>query len=98
MLRDEEGRSVEDRPHDLRDRESSMSISPVSTNSVLNNAVGGLDKADAQLNQATQNIANGSLDPQDVVSLSLASTNVQANVAVLKTDAQTQKSLLNILT
>jgi hypothetical protein len=82
----------------LRDRESSMSISPVSTSSVLNNAVNGLDKADASLNQASQNIANGSLDPKDVVSLSLASTNVQANVAVLKTDERTQKSLLNILT
>ena len=75
-----------------------MSVSPVNTSSVYSNAVNGINNATAQLNQASQNIANGPIDPKDVVSLSQASTNVQANVAVLKAEDKAQKSLLNILT
>lgn len=76
-----------------------MSVSPINTSSVLNNAVSGMNQATAQLDQASQNIANGpGVDPKDVVSLSQASTNFQLNVAVMKSDDKMQKSLLNILT
>ena len=75
-----------------------MSVSAINTNSVMSNAVSGMNHATAGLDQAAQNIASGPLDPKDVVSLSQASTNFQANVAVLKSDDKMQKSLLNILT
>jgi flagellar hook protein FlgE len=68
----------------------------VSAASPITTAVQGLKKADQQLNQAAQNIAGGSLDPQDVVSLSEASTGFKANSAVIRTADQMSQSLLDI--
>ena len=47
-------------------------------------------------NALAQNIAGGSQDPQDIVSLSQASTSFKANAAVIRTDDQLSKTLLDI--
>jgi hypothetical protein len=73
-----------------------MDASAVNLSSAQTNALQGLKKATNSLDQAAQNIASGSLDPQDVVSLSQAATNFKANAAVLKTADEASQSLLNI--
>ena len=73
-----------------------MDVSSVSTSSATTNAIDGLKKAQSQLEQASQNIASGSQDPQDIVSLSQAATGFKANAAVIKTDAELSKTLLDI--
>jgi hypothetical protein len=73
-----------------------MDASAVNLSSAQTNALQGLKKATSSLDQAAQNIASGSLDPQDVVSLSQAATNFKANAAVLKTADQASQSLLDI--
>ena len=73
-----------------------MDVSSVSTNSATTNAIDGLKKAQSQLEQASQNIASGSQDPQDIVSLSQAATGFKANAAVIKTDDELTKTLLDI--
>ena len=73
-----------------------MDVSSVSTNSATTNAIDGLKKAQSQLEQASQNIAGGSQDPQDIVSLSQAATGFKANAAVIKTDDELTKTLLDI--
>lgn len=60
-------------------------------------AIEGLKKAEEKTLQAAQNIAEGSLNPEDVVSLSLAAADFKANVAVLKTSDEMNKSLLDIV-
>ena len=73
-----------------------MDAGSVSTSSTISNAVQGLQKNQAQIEQTAQNIASGSLDPQDVVSLSQAATSFQANAAVIRTDNEMTQQLLNI--
>lgn len=70
-----------------------MDVSGVST---FSTAVNGLNKAQASMNQAAQNIAGGSLDPADVVSLSQSAISFKANAAVLRTESQVAQSLLDI--
>ena len=72
-----------------------MDVSAVNTTAT---AIQGLKKAQETLDGAAQNIAAGSLDPQDVVSLLQASTNFKTNVAVLRAADEMNKSLLNITT
>ena len=60
-------------------------------------AIEGLKRAEEKTQQAAQNIAEGSLDPQDIVSLSLAAFDFKANVAVLKSTDEQTKSLLDIM-
>jgi hypothetical protein len=60
-------------------------------------AIQGLKKAEDQTQQAAANIAQGSLDPEDIVSLSLAALGVKANAAVLKSTNEQTKSLLDML-
>lgn len=60
-------------------------------------AIEGLKKAEEKTQQAAQNIAEGSLNPEDVVSLSLAAADFKSNVAVLKTQDDLTKSLLDIV-
>ena len=60
-------------------------------------AIQGLKKAEDQTQQAAENIAQGSLDPEDIVSLSLAALGVKANAAVLKSTNEQTKSLLDML-
>jgi flagellar basal body rod protein FlgC len=60
-------------------------------------AVEGLKRAQEKTQVAAQNIAEGSLNPEDVVSLSLAAADFKANVAVLKTEDEMTKSLLDIV-
>ena len=60
-------------------------------------AIQGLKKAEEQTQQAAENIAQGSLDPEDIVSLSLAALGVKANAAVLKSTDEQTKSLLDML-
>jgi flagellar hook protein FlgE len=73
-----------------------MDVGAVSSNSITANAIDGLKKAQDTLQNAAQNIAEGSQDPQDIVSLSQASTGFKANAAVIKTEDQLSKSLLDI--
>lgn len=73
-----------------------MDAGSVSTSSTISNAVQGLQKNQAQIEQTAQNIASGSLDPQDVVSLSQAATSFKANAAVIRTDNEMTQQLLNI--
>jgi len=73
-----------------------MDVSSVSTSTATSTAIEGLKKAQSQLEGAAQNIASGSQDPQDIVSLSQAATGFKANAAVIKTDDQMTKSLLDI--
>jgi hypothetical protein len=60
-------------------------------------ALHGLKKAEKQLADTAQNVASGSLDPQDAVSLSQAAEAFKANAAVVKTDGDMTKSLLDIV-
>ncbi len=60
-------------------------------------AIEGLKRAEEKTLQAAQNIAEGSLNPEDVVSLSLAAADFKSNVAVLKTQDDMTKSLLDIV-
>jgi hypothetical protein len=73
-----------------------MDTSAVNLNSSITSALQGLQKASGNLDKAAQNIAGGSLDPQDVVSLSQAATDFKASAAVLKASDEASKSLLNI--
>ena len=73
-----------------------MSIESVTTGSVLGKAVEGISRATEKMNQAAQNIAEGSIDPADIVQMIQAETAVGANVAVARTADQTFKRLLDI--
>jgi flagellar hook-associated protein FlgK len=79
-----------------RTRERQMNVGGVGGNSTLSTAVEGLKKASNTLQNAAQNIAGGSQDPEDIVSLSQASTGFKANAAVIKAEDQMTKSLLDI--
>ncbi len=73
-----------------------MDVGSVSTNSATSNAIEGLKKASSTIANAAQNIAGGSQDPQDIVALSQAATNFQANAAVIRAEDETTQSLLDI--
>ncbi len=60
-------------------------------------AIEGLKRAQEKTQVAAQDIAEGSLNPEDVVSLSLAAADFKANVAVLKSEDEMTKSLLDIV-
>ena len=68
-----------------------------SLGSAAQSAIEGLKRAEEKTLQAAQNIAGGSLNPEDVVSLSLAALDFKANVAVLKSTDEQAKSLLDIM-
>ena len=61
-------------------------------------ALEGLKMAQEQAARTAEKIAGGSLEAEDIVSLSLAATGVKANVAVLKADAEMTRSILDIVT
>ena len=73
-----------------------MDVSSVSTNNATSTAIEGLKKAQKTVDQAAQNIAGGSQDPEDIVALSQAATSFKANAAVIKTDNEISKTLLDI--
>ena len=73
-----------------------MSIESVTTGSALGKAVEGISRATEKLNQAAQNIAEGNIDPADIVSMIQAETAVGANVAVARTADEMSKRLLDI--
>jgi hypothetical protein len=60
-------------------------------------AIEGLKRAQEKTQQAAQNIAEGPLNPEDIISLSLAAQDFKANVAVLKAQDETTKALLDIV-
>jgi hypothetical protein len=68
-----------------------------SLGSAAQSAIEGLKRAEEKTLQAAQNIAGGSLNPEDVVSLSLAALDFKANVAVLKSTDEQAKALLDIV-
>jgi hypothetical protein len=70
-----------------------MDVSPTST---ISSAIEGLKKAQSTVEDAAQNIAEGSLDPSDIVSLSVAALSFKANAAVIKSENENTKSLLDI--
>ena len=73
-----------------------MDVSPVSTSNATSSALAGMKKATDTLENAAQNIAGGSPEPQDIVALSVASTSFKANTAVVETADEMSKSLLDI--
>ena len=73
-----------------------MDVSSVSSSNATSNAIEGLKKAQNTVNQAAQNIAGGSQDPEDIVALSQAAIGFKANAAVIKTDNEISKTLLDI--
>ena len=73
-----------------------MDVSSVSTSNATSNAIEGLKKAQNTIDNAAQNIAGGSQDPQDIISLSQAATSFKANAAVIKTENEISKTLLDI--
>lgn len=75
-------------------REATVEITAPST---ISNAVEGLKKAQNQLAETAQNVAEGEVSAEDVVSLSLAATSFKANAAVIRTDNEVQKSLLDVV-
>lgn len=68
-----------------------------SLGSASHSAIEGLKRAEEKTLQAAQNIAEGSLNPEDVVSLSVAAADFKANVAVLKSTDEMTKSMLDIV-
>jgi hypothetical protein len=68
-----------------------------SLGSAAQSALEGLKRAEQKTLQAAQNIAEGSLNPEDIVSLSLAAFDFKANAAVLKSTNEQTKSLLDIV-
>lgn len=72
-----------------------MDVSPAST--VMSTALNGLKQAENSLSDTAQNIAEGSLDPQDIVDLSQAANAFKLNAAVIKSENEMSKSLLNIV-
>lgn len=68
-----------------------------SLGSASHTAIEGLKRAQEKTEQAAQNIAEGPVTPEDVVSLSLAAQDFKANVAVLKSQDETTKALLDIV-
>ncbi len=68
-----------------------------SLGSAAQSAIEGLKRAEEKTLQAAQNIAGGSLNPEDVVSLSLAALDFKVNVAVLKSANEQAKALLDIV-
>lgn len=68
-----------------------------SLGSAAHSAIEGLKRAEEKTLEAAQNIAEGSLNPEDIVSLSLAAADFKANVAVLKSESEMTKSLLDIV-
>ena len=73
-----------------------MDVGSVSSSQATSTAIEGLKKATSTIDNAAQNIAGGSQDPQDIVSLSQAATSFKANAAVIKTSDEMTKSLLDI--
>jgi hypothetical protein len=68
----------------------------ITSSSAINTAIEGLKKAQSQMSDSAQNIAEGSLDPADIVSLSLAANSFKANAAVIRTENETTQALLDI--
>ncbi len=68
----------------------------ITSPSAISTAVEGLKKAQTDLDKTAQNIAEGSTDPQDIVSLSLAATSFKANAAVIRTENENTQALLDI--
>lgn len=69
----------------------------IAASSTISTAVEGLRKAQTQIEESAKNIAEGpSVDPEDIVSLSLAANSFKANAAVIRTENETLKSLLDI--
>lgn len=68
----------------------------ISASSTISTAVEGLKKAQAQVEESAQNIAEGVVSAEDVVSLSLAATSFKANAAVIRTENDTMKTLLDV--
>jgi hypothetical protein len=60
-------------------------------------AIQGMKAAQEKTQEAAQNIAEGSLNPEDVVALSVAAAGFKANVAVMKSEGEMSKALLDIV-
>jgi hypothetical protein len=68
----------------------------VTATSTISTAIEGLKKAQASVEESAEKIAGGSLDPDDIVSLSTAALSFKANAAVIKSENEATKSLLDI--
>lgn len=68
----------------------------IAATSAINTAVEGLKKAQGQIEQVAQNVAEDPVNPEDIVALSLAATSFKANAAVIRTENETLKALLDV--
>lgn len=68
----------------------------IASSTAISTAIEGLKKAQGQIEDTAQNIAEGSLNPEDIVSLSLAAASFKANAAVIRTENQNTQALLDI--
>ncbi len=73
-----------------------MQINPT-TGSILQTAVQGLQRAEAQAGQAARNIVERPLDVQDVADLKIAEVAFKANAQVVKVAQDMNDHLLDIL-
>ena len=73
-----------------------MQINPT-TGSILQTAVQGLQRAEAQFGQAARNIVERPLDVQDVADLKIAEVAFKANAQVVKVAQDMNDHLLDIL-
>lgn len=71
------------------------SVSSISSTSIFNHAQAGVQKGQAQVAQAASAIANGDLDPQNLVDLIQGQHTVSANLAVLKTEDEILGTILD---
>jgi hypothetical protein len=73
---------------------SMTTVSPVG---VLPTALAGLNRASAKAEQAADRIASGAIDAKDIVELKLAEVAFKANAKVIRSAAETERRLLDVL-
>lgn len=74
-----------------------MSASAIGGGSVINTALGGIQKANDMLLGAADAIAQGMIDPADIIALSQAAQSAAMNMAAIKTEQEVTQQLLDIL-
>lgn len=72
-------------------------MSTIAPTSALSSALTGLNRATQKVNTAAENIASGEVKADDIVDLKIGETAFKANAAVVRTAADMDKRLLDIL-
>lgn len=72
-------------------------MSSITSIGAIPTALTGLNRATEKVNTAATNIASGEVKAEDVVDLKVAEASFKANAAVVRTAADMDKRLLDIL-